>query len=345
VFKLDPLKDARWNELLSWHPAATVFHTPEWLGALRQTYGYVPFVVTTAAPSQQLTAGMPVCVVNSRFTGNRLVSVPFSDHCEPLVGSTEELRELLSTLKGEVCQSRYKYFEMRPVSWALSSESGLEKSNTFCLQRVDLFPNESELFARMHRNCIQRKIERAQRQKLIYEEGKSVALLRKFYYLQLMTRSRQQLPPQPFAWFRNLAACMGGKVNVRVVSKGSKPVASILTLQFRGNVVCKYCCSDKLFSNLGSMQLLYWRVIQDAKREGCVEVDLGRSDLENDGLMQFKDRLGAARTTMNYWRYCVIPVKAQGQAIWKTALAKRLFSHLPNVLAPAAGGLLYRHIG
>lgn len=343
MYQVDPLQDPRWHELLVRHPGATVFHTPAWLEALRRTYGYEPIVLTTCAPSQELTMGLAVCRVNSWLTGRRLVSLPFSDHCEPLVSSMEEFQCLLSGLKQEAVRSKYKYIEFRPLSFSLGPESGLERSESFCFHKLDLGPTAAELFSRFHKDCVQRKIRRAEREGLVYEDGNSAALLRRFYDLQVITRRRQQLPPQPFAWFRNLAACMGNKLKVRLVSKDGKPIASILTLQFRRILVYKYGCCDRLFSNLGAMQLLFWRAIQEAKREGLSEFDLGRSDLENGGLIHFKDRLGAKRTTMTYWRYGA-PSDARPDTR-KMAVARRVVSHLPSAWLTTAGSLLYRHVG
>jgi hypothetical protein len=343
VYQIDPLQDARWNELLVRHPAATVFHTPEWLEALRTTYGYAPIVLTTCAPGQELTGGFVLCRVHSWLTGRRLVSLPFSDHCEPLVSGTDEFQGLLSGLKEEAEHGKYKYVEFRPLTLSLGCEGGLQTCKSFCFHKLDLGPTPAELFVRLNKKSIQKRVQRAETEGLIYEEGRSAALLRKFYDLQVITRRRQQLPPQPFAWFRNLAACMGEKLTIRVASKDNKPIASILTLRFRQTLVYKHGCSDKVFSNLGGTQLLLWRAIQDAKREGLLEFDLGRSDMRNEGLISFKDGLGATRSALTYWRYFTVPA-TQGRDTWKMTVARQVFSYIPKACLTTAGGLLYRHV-
>src|ERR1700693_4673560 len=81
LWVLDPLRDPRWLELIKKHPAASVFHSREWLSALRLAYGYEPVVYTNCEPSAELTSGIVFCKVRSWLTGRRLVSLPFSDHC------------------------------------------------------------------------------------------------------------------------------------------------------------------------------------------------------------------------------------------------------------------------
>jgi hypothetical protein len=343
VYPVDPLKDPRWMPFLQEHSHASIFHTAGWLEALRRTYGYEPVAFTRSAPGAELRDAIVFCRVKSWLTGCRMVSLPFSDHCQPLLEGEESFQPLLLLLGREKCD----YVEIRPLQWPLSATGGnvlRPPGKQFCFHQLSLQPDLAALFRGFHRSSVQQNIKRAERQGLSYEEGRSGELLRKFYHLQLITRRRQQLPPQPFAWFRNLAACLGDKLTVRVASKDSCPVASILTLQHGRTLVYKYGCSDKQFSNLGGMHWLLWRAIQDAKSEGFQEFDLGRTDWENEGLIRFKDRLGATRSTLTYWRYPESSAPQAGHS-WKLAAAKRISSRLPNACLVAAGNLLYRHLG
>src|SRR5262245_25827296 len=84
VHRVDHVRDRRWPEFLKRDSRASVFHSSEWLEALRRTYAYEPTVLTTSAPGEDLVNGLVFCRIRSWLTGTRIVSVPFSDHCEPL---------------------------------------------------------------------------------------------------------------------------------------------------------------------------------------------------------------------------------------------------------------------
>src|SRR5262245_33815346 len=99
---LCPLLDPRWSALTARHACASAFHSPAWLEALRQTYGYEPVVLTTAARGHDLTNGLVFCRIRSWLTGSRLVALPFSDHCEPLVDTPEQLDCILNALKSDM---------------------------------------------------------------------------------------------------------------------------------------------------------------------------------------------------------------------------------------------------
>ena len=56
-----------------------------------------------------------------------------------------------------------------------------------------------------------------------------------------------------------------------------------------------------------------WHAIQEAKNQGLVEFDFGRSDWDNGGLLAFKDRWDTVRSTLTYFRYTA--PSAQGEGI------------------------------
>ena len=347
VYLIDPVRDPRWAELVDTHPRASVFHTPGWLEALRRTYGYDSQVLTTSPPGARLTAGLPVCHVKTWFA-RRLVSLPFSDHCEPLVERDAELDELLSFLKQSVDAGTWKYVELRPRDARRRGDEpsgGFRAAQSYCFHRLDLSGTADELFGRFHPSCVQRVIRRAQREELVYEKGSTPALVETFYRLLRLTRRRHGMPPQPLAWFRNLAACMGDRLAIHLASKNGRSIAGILTLTFKKTVVYKYGGSDARYHKLGGMPFLFWKAIQEAKDAHMAELDLGRSDAEQAGLIAFKDRLGASRSDLTYRGY---PQHAQLTAKtddWKRRLARQVFERLPDPALSVAGRILYRHLG
>lgn len=344
IYEIDPLRDPRWPDFLSRHPRASVFHSRGWLEALRRTYDYQPLVLTTSASDEELRNGLVICRVRSWLTGSRMVSLPFSDHCEPLVDDHEELSGILGALHDEWKAKGWKYIEMRPGQSDLGLFPDLSKSQSFCWHQLDLYPSLEDLYRGLHDNCVRRKIRRAARESLTYEEGRSESLLERFYHMMVMTRRRQLLPPPPLAWFRNLIACMGDELKIRLASKDGQPVASILTLNYKTMLVYKYGCSDRRFNHLGGTQLVFWQAIQEAKAQGLRGLDLGRSDWEDIGLIKFKDRWGAARSTLTYWKYGDAAARL-GRRSWGAQIAGWLFGHMPSGLLSTTGGLLYRHVG
>lgn len=346
---VDPLQDSRWNKLILGHPRASVFHTQAWLEALRRTYGYKPTAYTTTEPGTALQNGVVFCQVESWVTGRRLVSLPFSDHCDPLMDGSTALAPFLSALQRRTLKEKWRYIEIRPLHSVDGAESLFQSMETHLFHQLDLNPDLSAIFHNFHKDSTQRKIHRAEREGLTYREGSNEELLRPFYSLFMSTRRRHQVPPQPVQWFRNLIHAFGDALKIHVAYKGDKPAASILTLQFRDTLTYKYGCSDLSFNNLGGTQMLFWRAIQDAKRLGLQRFDLGRSDMDNPGLAVFKERLGAARSELTYLRWSADESSkahfVSSASDWKLRIAKHVFAHAPAKVLSVIGNLLYKHVG
>jgi lipid II:glycine glycyltransferase (peptidoglycan interpeptide bridge formation enzyme) len=350
VFQFQPLTDARWQAFLQRHPRSSVFHTVAWLEALRRTYGYEPVAFTTTPPGDELRDAVLFCRVDSWLTGKRLVSVPFSDHCDVLVDTPTELTAIMSALEKNVTQEHLRYVELRSTHLVDTVAAWSHSTSTYFRHQLDVSPDVDTLFENLHKDSTQRKILRAQREGLTCREGRSTALLNDFYRLLLLTRRRHSIPPQPKHWFENLIDCFGDMLTIRVAFRRDQPIASVLTLHHKAGLFYKYGCSDARFHNLGGMHLLLWRSIQEAKREGMRRFDLGRSDVHNTGLAIFKDRLGAERFPLTYFRVAAAPARssyafAPGGIDWMDRAAKRALPRLPDRLLCAAGSLLYRHIG
>lgn len=348
IYSFNPLGDSRWDAFVDQHPLSSAFHTSAWLRALQSTYGYEPVAFTTSPPDEDLRNAFLFCRVNSWLTGRRLVSVPFADHCELLYGAGADFVSISQFLSNALRKENLDYIELRPVNSPPNSGVVAQSNAAYWLHRLDLTPPVESLFQNLGRDSIQRKIRRAEREHLRYEEGQSSLLLDAFYRLLLLTRRRHRVPPQSFEWFRNLADRFGKKLKIRVAFRRETPVAAIVTLQHRQTLVYKYGCSDAAYHSLGGMHLLLWASILEAKREGLREFDLGRSDLDHNGLITFKDRWGAERSQLTYWRltgrskrarFRPLPESSQGRFL------RMILTSLPDRAFCLAGRLMYPLIG
>jgi lipid II:glycine glycyltransferase (peptidoglycan interpeptide bridge formation enzyme) len=347
LYQVDPIRDTRWSEFLQKHPRASVFHTPAWLEALRRTYGYEPIGYTSSPPGQEMRNGLVFCRINSWLMGRRLVSLPFSDHCEPLFNSADELEFFVKSLQAEVKSQNWNYLEVRPLNGIfdlIGQASGFRPARRYHLHSIDLRPDLDQIRRGFDKDSVVRRIRRAERAGLIEKCGKSEDLLKDFYSLLVLTRARHHLPPQPYEWFQNLIDCFGDALEMRLVYKGETAVAAILTLRFRDIVFYKYGCSDERYKNLAGMSLLLWRAIKEGKSTGAQEFGLGRSDDDDAGLITFKNHWTQNVTSLVYWRY---PGTAslETREGWRVSMVKRVFAVMPKRMLAATGRLIYRHIG
>jgi CelD/BcsL family acetyltransferase involved in cellulose biosynthesis len=343
LYTIDPLSDSRWDDLVARHSKASAFHQRGWLEALAHTYGYQPCVLTSTPEGKPLRDGLVLCRVSSWITGARLVSLPFTDHCEPLLDDPADLLAFTNWLRAESDRQRLKYFELRPLT-PPNKTCNLQPSRSYCLHRLDMAPGLPRIFHSLHKSSIQRKIRRAERERLSYEVGNSEYLLREFYRLMLITRKRLGVLPAPQAWFRNLLESLGDKVQIWLAAKDDVSIAALLTLRYRGSVIYKYGCSDGKSHSLGAIPFLFWKLIEESKAAGAEEIDFGRADLNNESLITFKNRFGTASTVLTYYRYPKTK-RRELAANWESPFVRQVCSMLPDAVGCAAGRVLYKHMG
>ncbi len=348
VYGIDPIADCRWHEFLETRSDASAFHTVGWLKSLEATYGYRPLVFTTSAPGGPLTNGIVLCQIKSWLTGTRWVSLPFADHCAPLYEEPNDFYMLLDEIAAESRRAGVDHIEIRP--WdvhdlSLAEHTSFRAGERYRLHLLDLRPALDTIFSSFDRSSVQRRLRHATRENLTYEEGTTGDILKKFYHLLVLTRRRHGVPPQPVAWFKNLLRFLGDRAKIRVASLGDTPIASVFTLSHKNSVVYKYGCSDERYHNLGGMVSLFWQAMQDAKSVGAHTFDMGRSDIDNPGLIRFKSNWGTQDLPLTYWRF----PQSSSDSLHRWGKAKEIggnvLSHLPRGFLVAIGNALYRHAG
>jgi len=347
VYQIDPTTDPRWAEFVDRQPGASVFHTVGWLKALQLTYGYAPVAFTTSPPTSDLKNGIVFCRIDSWLTGRRLVSLPFSDHCELLCDSAEDENFLIRDLQTALEKQKWKYLELRPINSTFGQAGGNSDflaAGSYFLHRLNLRPDLNMVFRGLDKDSVQRRVQHAQRSGLTEKCGRADELLKNFYALFVITRRRHRLPPIPYAWFENLIQCQDKALEIRLAYKDRTAIAAILTLRFRSVVYYKYGCSDARFNRFGAMPWLLWRAIETGKSNGANQFDMGRTQEDNAGLLAFKNHWVPQPERLVYRKFPKSSAVGSNDR-WKLQMAKRIFSYMPDRLLMITGRLIYRHIG
>jgi len=337
---LDPATDARWAALAARAPAGTIFHQPGWAELLRRTYGYPVAAVAVAGPGGELAAGLPVAAVASRLTGRRLVALPFSDACPPLIapgappGAAAELAGALGRLRGErglplqVCAP---FPELAP---------GTER---FLSHAVDLSGGADASLARMASRA-RRHARKAEKLGVSVTRRADRVALETFYGLHLLTRKRLGVPTQPKRFILGLEPLLGpGRGFVALAEVGGEPAAAAVFLRGGATLTYKYGASDQRHLAARPNNLIFARAIRWACEDGLASLDLGRTDLGQDGLADFKRSLGAAEAPLAY-TYAGGAAPSGGEGRLEHALGE-VIRRSPPLVGRAIGEALYRHVG
>ena len=99
VVCIDPRTSPLWQALVA-KTESSVFHSPSWIHVLTDTYGWEASAYVIVDEAGEPCAGIPLCRIADMF-GERIVALPFSDYCDPLIRDAESWRVLIEKLLPE----------------------------------------------------------------------------------------------------------------------------------------------------------------------------------------------------------------------------------------------------
>ena len=339
---IDP---ALWDNFVERHPLGTIYHHSLWQDVIKKTYGYQPLYHLVLEDSSGLQAAISSAFVKSRLTGNRIISYPFSDTCDPLVESSEQLRVLIEAVERSMAELNARFVELR-FAKAHRFINDYPSRTEYHTYHLALDRQPEVLFRSFHKNCIQRAVKKAKKEDLEIVTGKTEQDMKEFYRLHVITRKKHGIPVQPFRFFRNLWDTFHFRdmLGLLLARYQKKFAAAIIVLSFSGTTYYKFGASDEAFSSLRANQLLMWEAIKWAHQRGCHSFDFGRTSSTNEGLSKYKSRWGTEKIPLAYLQ---IPTVGKSEALVessrKHAYLKKIMTHMPALINRISGELLYRH--
>lgn len=343
---VNPLLLPDWDVMAASLPGCSLFHTSAWCRVLAQSYGYEP-IYFTAWHGDDLRAVLPMMEVDSIWTGRRGVSLPFSDYCDPLLLDEGDYVPLLQAAQAFGRDRGWKFMELRG---ATSSISHQKTSNAYLGHRLDLSKGGQALQKGL-RDSTRRNIRKAEKSGVKTEISQSEDAMRAFYHLNCITRQRHGLPPQPLHFFRKFFQYVikTGLGSIVLARLGDSVIASAIfghTGGTSGSVLFKYGASDKADQHVRANNLVMWEGIKWYAGRGFDSMVMGRTDVDHDGLRQFKMGWGTKEYPINYYRYDLRSAAfTNGSAATGNSLHTKVLQHTPLPILRALGTVLYKHFG
>src|SRR5687767_6880407 len=260
----------------------TVFHSAEWMQVLQDTYGFEPVSVGAA---------LPLMEAKSIVGGKRGVSLPFTDHCPPLVNSREEFQEVWDRALEFGRKRNWKYLEVRGgKEWLPEAPASLR----FYRHVLDLSGGDKAIFERFE-GSVRRAVRKAEGAGVKVEQSDDLAGMRTYYRLHCGTRKKHGLPPQPWAFFLNIHKHLVSKgLGVLVLAKtGQIAVAGAVFFYRAKKAIYKFGASDEAGQEARANNLVMWEGIRWLVAQGCEQLDFGRTSVVNEGLRRFKAGWGS----------------------------------------------------
>ena len=342
VVSVDPRTHPLWGQLVQ-QVTTSVFHSPQWMQVLSDTYGWEPRAHLLLDENGQPQAGIPSFRI-SDMLGERIVTLPFSDYCDPLVNDEGSWRFLIDQLLSEE----------RPLSVRCLHNDLPLSDKRFILakqakwHRLDLRPDLEALWKAMH-DSTHRAIRKSEREGVTVRMAHSEQELRVFFEMHLKVRKyKYGLLAQPYSFLQNIWRHFvePGRGFLMLAIHNDKIVAGDFFLEWKDTLYYKFNAS--LHDDLSHRpnDLLIWHGIQEGKKGGLTNLDFGLSDIDQEGLIRYKRKFATEEKTISFLHHSPNGGPTRAQKEIKELLGKLTVwftDHVvPDHITEKAGEDLYR---
>lgn len=340
-----PLGDAaEWDAYVAAHPGATPFHSRTWCEAITRATGHRCHLVTARDAAGALTGLLPLHHVRSPLFGQALVGSGFAVG-GGLLADDPAVAATLAGGAADIAKSLgVPSVELRGgplpegIGWA--SEEGVYAG----FARDLAADEEAELLA------IPRK-QRAEVRKALVSDlrvttGRDSAERRDHYRVYAESVRNLGTPVFPRALFDAILDAFGDDADILTVRDGRRPVASVLSLHWRGTVMPYWGGGTFDARRLRANELMYFALMRHARERGGTRFDFGRSKV-GTGPFAYKKNWGFEPEPLIYARWLAPGEKPRdtNPNNAKYRLQVDLWKRLPLWAANRIGPLIARGLG
>jgi CelD/BcsL family acetyltransferase involved in cellulose biosynthesis len=350
VLAVEPWSDARWDAYVASHPSATVYHTSTWIRLVCEI-GRYPSLCTWCEKDGRTTGVLPLVAVDSRLTGRRVSTLPFSDTCFAIADDEESARALVENARAMRARRGAAFYEMRGEprlrDGSIVAPEGFTRSSHFSSYVIPLSGDAVAVRKTFARTAVRQTITKGERLGVVVRVG-DARDLDAFYELYVKNRRRHGIPPQPKQLFETVLGRMtdAPRAALYVAEHETNAIAGLITLRFKGVTYAKYEGVDETRRELVPLYPLFWKTIEDAVQAGDHFYDFGRTAVDNPGLKEFKQRWGTTSVELPYY---FDPPHESASVVRSDSLKYRLFTtafrRMPQSWSIQIGRRIFRHFG
>ena len=218
--------------------------------------------------------------------------------------------------------------------------------SSFYVHTLSLEGDEKAIFENF-RSSTKRNIKKSIKQGVTVEMCTSLKAVKAYCHLNNITKKRHGIPVQPFRFFKSIYRHVISK-NQGVVALAyydNQLIAGAMFFHFGSRAIYNYGASDKKHQHLRPNNLLMWEAIKWYAQKGCTSFSFGITDVDNDGLRQFKNGMATDEQRISYYKYDFHDHEFVRNDASTTYRRREVFKKMPISFLRLCGAALYKHYG
>ena len=329
----------RWDCFVLSCAQATFFHRAGWQRVLRQVFRHETYFLY-AENAGVIEGVLALAQVKSLLFGHSLVSLPFTVYGGVAANSDLAAEALEAAAQGLAKDLGAEHLELRNIARRHTDWPLQDLYVTF--RKPILHDDEANLLA------IPRKQRAMVRKGIKHGLTSEIDLVvDRFFSMFSGNVHRHGTPAMPKRWFQALKDEFGADCEVlTVVSAEGKPLSSVMSFYFRGEVLPCYAGDELAARELAANDFKYWELMRRACARGITSFDFGRSK-QGSGPYAFKKNWGFEPTPLNYeyqlYKRDAVPQNNPNNAKYKLLIST--WRRLPLGLANWLGPFIVRSLG
>ncbi len=336
---LRPGEEPAFDAFVRAHPDGTPFHLTAWRDLVAGSFGHRPEYLV-AEEGGLLCGVLPLFALRSPLLGRAYVSVPYGVYGGILAAGPAEESALLAAACRRADAADARYLELRNLR---VGRSDLPRSELYVTFLRDLPGRAEDCLGMIPRKSRASTRHARDRHQMELVEGR--ACLDGFYELFVQNKRGLGSPVFARSFFARLLDRFGAEALLHGVRCEGRIVAGVLSFVFRDTLMPYYSGSEEAAERLGSMNFMYWKLMEAGVERGLKRFDFGRSRV-GTGAAAFKENMGFAPTPLHYEYYLRrgAQIPSVNPSNPRFDVAKRLWRRLPLPLVRMVGPLLMKYL-
>ena len=320
-----------------------MFHSPAWINVLDDTYGFAIRANLAIETSGSAVAGLVYAEIDD-FMDPRLVSLPFSDFCDPLARDRAAWEVIVRDLFG-----RERRMSLRSLHNEVAvADERFEVSDELGWHGIDIARDPDQIWTEFSGSA-RRAIRKATADGLEIREAEDTGDLREFFELHLRVRKyKYGLLAQPYRFFESIweRFIERDAGTLLLALHEGRVIGGVMYLEWKDTLYYKFNASEPASLQVRPNDALLWAGVRHGYERGLRLLDFGVSDLNQEGLLRYKRKYSSEEGRVRVLSYAPegFPTVSDRRARSVLSdLTKLLVSpDVPDRVTERAGDKLYR---